>query len=54
VYGADPARAREFVGNGRVAGVVVDGESDEVVAELAAYGVVANVMLNLDEAITRE
>jgi hypothetical protein len=54
VYAGDPARAREFVGNGRVAGVMVDGESDEVVAELAAYGVVANVMLNLDEAITRE
>jgi hypothetical protein len=54
VYGADPARAREFLGNGRVAGVMVDGEADEVVAELAAYGVVANVMLNLDEAITRE
>ncbi|MFZ4573141.1 MAG: DUF1553 domain-containing protein [Phycisphaerales bacterium] len=46
---ADPERARAFLANGAPTGIEPAADP-----ELAALAVVANVMLNLDEAITRE
>jgi hypothetical protein len=52
-YAGDPAAARALVQSTALAGAAPPAEPSAL-AELAAWQVVANVLLNLDEAVTKD